>query len=141
MLGKRHCIRIQLTFWGELTEIHNSEILCLRLFTVQVQVKVRIYFKCGFAVETASSALYINKKTAAATLAGANAAIATEKAPGSRTRRAMSRLARSGPAAGGLVEVGGRRWASLLKAASEQDSACDVVVGQVWSCCWRLGGS
>ena len=45
-----------------------------------------------------------------------------------------------GPAAGGLVEDGGRRWASLLKAASEQDSACDVVVGQVWSCCWRLGG-
>ena len=28
-----------------------------------------------------------------------------------------------GPAAGGLVEDGGRRWASLLKAASEQDSA------------------
>ena len=34
-----------------------------------------------------------------------------------------------GPAAGGLVEGGGRRWASLLKAASEQDSARGVVVG------------
>ena len=37
-----------------------------------------------------------------------------------------------GPAAGGLVEGGGRRWASLLNAASEQGSARGVVVGLVF---------
>ena len=37
--------------------------------------------------------MYTNKKTAAATLAVANAAIAAEKAVGSRIRRAMSWLA------------------------------------------------
>ena len=34
-----------------------------------------------------------------------------------------------GPAAGSLVEGGSRRWASILKAASEQDSARGIMVG------------
>ena len=93
-------------------------------YTYSSSIRVRLYFKCGFAVVTASSALYTNKKTAAATLAGANAAITTEKAAGSRTRRAMSWWARSGPAAGGLVEVGGAVGTTCVCMQQAEEQVC-----------------